>query len=418
MEPKTLAEIDYSNLILDAIDAAVWVWNVQTGELHINERWAGIVGYTKEELSPISLETWNQLVHPGDLIRTNEELKKLILGETLLYRSQVRMKHKEGHYVHILDSGRIIQYDDEGKALLASGIHLDMTKEMHVERMLKERERMLSQIIENSKDLIYRMDLAGNFTFLSPAWTALMGYEVEESLGHPIKEYIHPEDHELLGAFMENLGEKRAHDAVSDYRFFTKEGSVIIFETNASPIYEEGEIVGVAGVARDISLLMKKQEQIEYLSYRDQLTGLYNRHYLEKIKGEIKERKYLPLGIVTIDLNDLKVINDTYGHHEGDELLILVSKIFKRVVKSEDLVFRMGGDEFMILSPNTSELQVHGIKKAIEEELRKMPKKPYAITVALGYASSQSEEDLFEDIKTADQYMYADKKRYKERSSC
>jgi len=405
-----------TNILVNAIHAATWILNLQTGELSINERWADMIGYSLEELQPVSILTWNSLTHPEDVEKSNKEFQRLHRGEISRYHLEIRMKHKLGHWVYLLDSGQIMEYDKDRMPLIAMGVHLDITESKILQLKLEARERLLSQIIENTKDIIYKMDLKGNLTFLSNAWEVLLGYSLEESIGTSVESYIHPDDKRLLLEFLTKVQYSKDHESLSDYRFRRADGTYCVFETNASPILENGEIVGIAGVARDISIFIKKQQEIEFLSYRDQLTKLFNRHYLEKVRDEVKAEKNHPLGIITMDMNDLKLVNDTYGHDEGDRLLVKVSDIFRHVFPADSLIFRMGGDEFMVVLPLIEEEILKQMKERLEELLDEYGKEAYPVTIALGYfISHDPQEDLFDALKKADAYMYEDKRIYKSR---
>lgn len=405
-----------TNILVNAIHAATWILNLQTGELSINERWADMIGYSLEELQPVSILTWNSLTHPEDVEKSNKEFQRLHRGEISRYHLEIRMKHKLGHWVYLLDSGQIVEYDKDRMPLIAMGVHLDITESKILQLKLEARERLLSQIIENTKDIIYKMDLKGNLTFLSNAWEVLLGYSLEESIGTSVESYIHPDDKRLLLEFLTKVQYSKDHESLSDYRFRRADGTYCVFETNASPILENGEIVGIAGVARDISIFIKKQQEIEFLSYRDQLTKLFNRHYLEKVRDEVKAEKNHPLGIITMDMNDLKLVNDTYGHDEGDRLLVKVSDIFRHVFPADSLIFRMGGDEFMVVLPLIEEEILKQMKERLEELLDEYGKEAYPVTIALGYfISHDPQEDLFDALKKADAYMYEDKRIYKSR---
>ena len=405
-----------TNILVNAIHAATWILNLQTGELSINERWADMIGYSLEELQPVSILTWNSLAHPEDVEKSNKEFQRLHRGEISRYHLEIRMKHKLGHWVYLLDSGQIVEYDKDRMPLIAMGVHLDITESKILQLKLEARERLLSQIIENTKDIIYKMDLKGNLTFLSNAWEVLLGYSLEESIGTSVESYIHPDDKRLLLEFLTKVQYSKDHESLSDYRFRRADGTYCVFETNASPILENGEIVGIAGVARDISIFIKKQQEIEFLSYRDQLTKLFNRHYLEKVRDEVKAEKNHPLGIITMDMNDLKLVNDTYGHDEGDRLLVKVSDIFRHVFPADSLIFRMGGDEFMVVLPLIEEEILKQMKERLEELLDEYGKEAYPVTIALGYfISHDPQEDLFDALKKADAYMYEDKRIYKSR---
>jgi len=113
--------------VLDGTNVGTWTWNVQTGETVFNERWADILGYTLEELSPVNIDTWMAFAHPDDLEHSEECLKQHFDGKLDYYEMEARMKHKDGHWVWVLDKGRVWQWTEEGKPLMISGTHLDVT---------------------------------------------------------------------------------------------------------------------------------------------------------------------------------------------------------------------------------------------------------------------------------------------------
>jgi len=134
------------DLALEGTKAGIWDWCVQTGKTVFNERWAEIVGYELEELEPTSIETWRELAHPEDLERSEELLEEHFAGETDMYEFEGRMKHKDGHWVWILDRGKVVEWDDEGNPIRMTGTHEDITEQKEA------RDR-----IENNKNKIERL---------------------------------------------------------------------------------------------------------------------------------------------------------------------------------------------------------------------------------------------------------------------
>lgn len=119
--------------IIEGTHAGTWEWNVQTGEMTFNDIWAEMVGYTLDELSPISIETWRALAHPDDLKRSHEILERHFLGELPHYESECRMRHKDGRWIWVHDRGRVITFTAEGKPLMMFGTHIDITERKRVE---------------------------------------------------------------------------------------------------------------------------------------------------------------------------------------------------------------------------------------------------------------------------------------------
>lgn len=135
--------------ILAGTNVGTWEWNIQTGKTIFNERWAGIIGYTLNELAPASIETWIKFVHPDDLTRSEELLDRHFKGELDYYEMEARMRHKNGNWVWVLDRGKVATWTEDGKPLLMSGTHQDITERKQSEELLKQaNEQLLAKVTE------------------------------------------------------------------------------------------------------------------------------------------------------------------------------------------------------------------------------------------------------------------------------
>ena len=130
--------------IISGTGAGTWEWRIQTGETIFNERWAEIIGYTLEEISPVSIETWKHFVHPDDLKASGEMLEKHFRGEADYYEFEARIKHKNGNWVWVLDRGKVTSWSEDGKPLEMMGIHLDITKMKSLTEQLLHSQKMES----------------------------------------------------------------------------------------------------------------------------------------------------------------------------------------------------------------------------------------------------------------------------------
>ena len=133
---------------IEATKTGTWEWNVQTGETVFNERFVGMAGYTLAELSPISFKTWEFLAHPDDLRASNEALESHFNGETACYEAECRIKHKEGHWVWVLDRGKVLTRTEDGRPLLVYGTHQDISEHKRAEA---EREKLQFQLLQAQK---------------------------------------------------------------------------------------------------------------------------------------------------------------------------------------------------------------------------------------------------------------------------
>ncbi|MEF8798842.1 MAG: PAS domain S-box protein [Candidatus Bipolaricaulota bacterium] len=138
---------------LEGTRAGLWDWNVQTGEVVFDERWAEIVGYTLEELQPVTIQTWKELAHPEDLKRSDELLEKHFNGETEVYECEARMKHKNGDWVWVLDRGRVVEWNEQGEPTRMVGTHQDITERKKTEQALNEERNKLKKLHDAVEEL-------------------------------------------------------------------------------------------------------------------------------------------------------------------------------------------------------------------------------------------------------------------------
>jgi diguanylate cyclase (GGDEF)-like protein len=183
------------------------------------------------------------------------------------------------------------------------------------------------------------------------------------------------------------------------------------FEVSLSPVkIRQKEIAGKLLIMKDITDRKSYEKKIKYMSFHDYLTGLYNRAFFEEELARLNVERNLPLSIVLGDVNGLKMINDTYGHEKGDELLIKVAGILKQCFRKSDIVSRWGGDEFIILLPLTDcsvaeeiTARIHDI--CSEHQIEDMP-----LSISLGIATKVNQDEAIEEtLKVAEDKMYANK---------
>lgn len=138
-------ELEYQRLRLsntiEGTNIGTWEWNVQTGEVIFNQRWAEIIGYTLDELSPVSIETWLKFAHPDDLKQSGQLLQDHFAGKIPYYECEARMQHRAGHWIWVLDRGKVLSWTADGKPLMMFGTHQDITGRKEREAMLVEARR-------------------------------------------------------------------------------------------------------------------------------------------------------------------------------------------------------------------------------------------------------------------------------------
>jgi PAS domain S-box-containing protein len=172
------------HLIAKATGVGLWDWNVQTGAVVLNERWAGILGYKLEELGPSSIQTWKDLCHPDDLKLSDERIQKHFSGETEMYDLECRMKHKDGRWVWIHDRGSVVERTPDGRPLRMIGTHLDITERKSAEAALRESEEKFQKFFDGNPSLMAVSVLPEKrLVEVNTAFLANLGYRQEEVLG-------------------------------------------------------------------------------------------------------------------------------------------------------------------------------------------------------------------------------------------
>lgn len=131
--------------VLEGTNTGTWEWNIQTGETVFNERWAQIIGYSLKELEPTTIDTWTEHTHPIDLKKCQEKLESHFRGEQDSYECECRMKHKDGHWVWVLDRGTVMEWTEKGDPLLMFGTHTDITRLKKTQEALEQQKNALQQ---------------------------------------------------------------------------------------------------------------------------------------------------------------------------------------------------------------------------------------------------------------------------------
>jgi PAS domain S-box-containing protein len=252
------------NDIIEGTNVGTWEWNATTGEILINERWAEMLGYQVSELAPVTIETWNLLVHPEDLARSYAVFEKHFAGELPYYECELRIRHKKSQWVWILDRGRVASRTAEGAPLLVSGMHMDITVRKQMEQQLLESHRMLRDVIETIPVRVFWKDYTGIYLGCNQLFAQDAGRSTPESL-------IGDDDFNM--AWADQAALYRADDrAVIDsgqakIHFeepqTTVDGRQIWLRTSKVPLRNtEGRIYGILGSYEDVTESKLAQEAL------------------------------------------------------------------------------------------------------------------------------------------------------------
>ena len=264
-------------------------------------------------------------------------------------------------------------------------------------------------------DAVISCDIHSKIIFLNKAAEALTGWRQEEALGQPVENVFsifHEKTHEKCANIIDEVIRARKIIELGIHTILiSKDGSEKSVEDSAAPIFKEnGELSGAVLVFRDVTEKRDAIKEIEYLGYHDKLTGLYNRRFYEEEIQRLDTARNLPLTIIMGDANGLKLINDTFGHTIGDELLKKAAKSIKRGCRSDDIVARLGGDEFVAILAKADKAETEIIINRIKAYVCKDEIKNIPISVSFGHGTKTDEnQDIQEIFKNAEDDMYKQK---------
>jgi len=285
-------------------------------------------------------------------------------------------------------------------------------KEMSNEQLLSEKE-FLNTVLITIGDGIIVTDEEQKIQMVNMAAVQMIGIDDEKLIGTTGDQFVTFVDYKtqekLKSLIALAIESKKIVERQESYMIISERKMLV--EESASPILDrQKNLTGIVYVFRNITDSMKRKQEIEFLSYHDQLTGLFNRRYFEEISTVMLEEKNLPLSLIIGDLNALKLTNDAFGHLKGDQMITVFSDVLKSSFSPNTIVARIGGDEFAILLPNTRPDQAEVLIRDIRLKLKGTSVGQVPVTAAFGHATVNETSDSFPNIfRLADEAMYNQK---------
>ncbi|SDI56532.1 HD domain-containing phosphohydrolase [Desulfosporosinus hippei] len=381
-----------------------------TGKLYdVNPKFAEIVGRKVEEIIGID---WMSLTHPDD-IKENIHKSILMNDKTLENFNIIKRYIKpDGSSVWAKITVATLNFEDKDKPSEICMVE-DITEQKINEDVIKSSEYTFRKLFEGSSDAII---LLKDYRIIDCNLAAieLLGYDSKAKIICKTSWDISPEKQPDGVSSMEKAWDiSMLVLKQGKYRFewwHKKEnGTVFPVEIMLTSILLRGKQV-LHAVWRDVSERKLLEQKLEYLSYKDVLTGLYNRRFFEEELMRLNVPRNLPLTIVMADVNGLKLINDSFGHAMGDELLKKVGEVIVRGCRADDIIARLGGDEFVILLPRTASVEIEQIVKRIKNQALSEKVGSIEISISFGWETKlDKDEDIQEVFKKAEDFMYKKK---------
>ncbi len=404
--------------VLEGSDLGYWDWNVQTNAFQVSARWETMLGYEPGEVD-VSVERWPELVHPDDFPAVMESVQLHLRGETPAHEIEMRGRTKDGGWRWIRTSGRVVSWDAEGRPLMMSGTHADISERKQLELALREA----AMVFDSSLEGIMVVDPQMRITKINAAFTHITGYTSEEVLGQSPKVLSSGrQDGEFYREMWRTLA---AHEVWRGELWNRRRNGEVYAEllTISCVRDAKGVVQHYIGVFSDISQIKSHEAELHRIAHFDPLTGVPNRRLLvDRLHQSLGRaaRTDTGLAVCFLDLDGFKAINDAHGHAVGDLLLIEVTRRIAEVLRVEDTLARLGGDEFVVLLTDVScerdcTVVLDRILQAVQVGMP-IEGRELRVTVSIGvslFPGDNADADTL--MRHADQAMYLAKEAGKNR---
>ena len=379
----------------------------------VSEGCSRVTGYTPEDLLLNDRLSYEELTHPEDRARVRREINEALAARRR-FELEYRIQHANGNVRWVWERG-IGLYDENGIVASIEGIIEDVTHRRESDLALREAERRYHSLFENAIEGIFRTSPDGHYLDANPALARIYGFASPDELMNSLRDirkqlYVDPSRREEFMRIIKARGSISGFEA----QVYRKNGDVIWISENARAVFDGTQVLYYEGTVEDVTERKLYQSRIEQQANYDTLTGLANRSLLnDRLQQAIfTAASYgTRLAIVFVDLDRFKFINDSLGHHVGDELLKVMADRFRTCAREYDTVARVGGDEFVLLingqgEPDSVGTTMERMLKVISQPWRSAQGE-FEVTCSIGvalYPDDGSDADTL--LKHADSAMY------------
>jgi len=380
------------------------VWTISFA----NERLAELFGSTATELRG---KPFSDYVHPGDMEDVTSDLQKLGMGEIGEVAADVQFIRADGaDFRGYFSVVRLVRDDGSFQGMMAT--IYDVTGQREAERKMNSIESNFWEIFNSTNDALFVHDAyTGAIVEANKTVEKMYGYTREEIFFMNVHDFSAGDPPYSLNEAIGYI-RKAVEEGSQSYEWLgRKKGGELFWaevSLTASHIGGEGRVLAVV---RDITDRKEIEKRLQFLSTHDSLTGLYNRAHFEIEFEQASRGGSFPVSVIMADLDGLKVVNDSRGHAAGDRLIKVAADLLRKSLRPDDLVARIGGDEFAVLLLQADENAMRRVMERIREAARQYREDDGTIQVrfSLGGATAGTPEEIDGLLNRADMRMYEDK---------
>ena len=315
--------------IIHGAEAGTWEWNIASGENIVNARWAEIVGYRLDELTPVSIDTWTRLLHPEDMPRVESALAKVFSRAQDQFTYELRMRHKNGHWINVLSRGRVARWGQDGKPLVMAGVHLDITA-------LKRAEQRMEDIIRGASVGTWEQDVATGLITINDRWAEMLGHRAQDitplttpmwcGMLHPADlRMLLQQDREKIAGGLDNFEtELRVRHRDGHWVWVLSRGRVTRRDT-------DGRAAQIAGIHLDISERKEKEDALQAAN-TELIRALAAR--------DAAQQRFFDIAAISADWfweqdadQRFTYVSDSYLRQTGDDPAIAIGKTCRDLLR-------------------------------------------------------------------------------------
>jgi diguanylate cyclase (GGDEF)-like protein/PAS domain S-box-containing protein len=419
MQPATTVSTAEAAPLATPSPLATYVIALDGSSWDVNTRLEEMLGFAPATLKA-AVGTPEDLMHPEDRDWVRAEAR----GAVDRLRMEYRLRRADGEYIWVQDESSLVP----GPPAVRRGFLFDVTERVQAVKDLRMSEERFRTLLLNIPGAMYRCAARSDWRmeFISDNIEAISGYPASDFIANHVRTFasiIHPDDREAVEQGVDEALARR-EPFILEYRIMRADGGVAwVYEKGQGVFGEDDQVLWLDGAIFDITERKLLQEQLAHQAFYDSLTGLANRAlFYDRTRHALAhaDRRGQRLGVVLLDLDGFKLINDSLGHQAGDQVLVMVAKRIMASCRLSDTVARLGGDEFaVLLEEDVDERAAEGVAERLLEILRE----PFlvegrelsvggSIGIALHDGDSATTDDLLRD---ADAAMYCAKNRGRDR---
>jgi PAS domain S-box-containing protein len=334
-EVRLLEEQKRISGIIEGTRIGTWEWDISTDEVTINDQYLKMLGYTPEALQPFTLETWRQLLHPMDAARIEETIHQSVNSMTSYYEAEFRMRHNEGHWVWVLDRGKVTEWNRDGSAMKMSGTHIEITPLKRAELQAKKQRDIFAAGPVVFFDWSAQID-DWTVNDVSPNVETLTGYTPDEVLSDDFhfETRIHPDDFLRILSEEESYRNQKSSNYVHSYRFQTRnKGYRWLYDYNVPEYDEAGHMVKIHGYIFDETDRKMAEIQMAGAKEMAEAANAAKSRFLANMSHEIRTPLNGLMGMLQLlNLTDLTEEQEEYLRLAGtasDVLLTVIQDILE-----------------------------------------------------------------------------------------